>query len=119
VHYVGRADSQIKTRGYRVELGEIEAALQTLPVLQECAVVALPTDGFEGTLICCAYVPKPGLPVTPISLRRQLGALLPPYMMPSHWRGYETLPRNANGKIDRRRIKEEWSRDQAAPVGQA
>ena len=119
IYFLGRADSQIQSRGYRIELGEIEAALQTLPELQECAVVALPTDGFEGVAICCAYVPAPGVPATPLRLRRQLSGLIPAYMVPSQWKAFGTLPRNANGKIDRRRIKEEWSRDETAPVGQA
>jgi amino acid adenylation domain-containing protein len=119
IYFLGRADSQIKSRGYRIELGEIEAALQTLPELQESAVVAVPTDGFEGVSICCAYVPNPGAPVTPMTLRRQLGGLIPAYMVPSQWKALGSLPRNANGKIDRRRIKEEWTRDEAAPVGQA
>ena len=109
IYFVGRADSQIKTRGYRIELGEIETALQTLPALEECAVIAVPSDGFEGVTICCAYVPRAGAQVTPLSLRKQLGALLPAYMLPSQWRAYHRLARNANGKIDRRRLKEEWS----------
>lgn len=108
IYFVGRADSQIKTRGYRIELGEIETALQTLPALEECAVFAVPAEGFEGVTICCAYVPRAGAQVTPLSLRRQLGALLPAYMLPSQWKAYRRLARNANGKIDRRRLKEEW-----------
>jgi amino acid adenylation domain-containing protein len=108
VYFVGRADTQIKSRGYRIELGEIESALLTLKELREAAVVALPSEGFEGTAICCAYVPQPGITVTPLILRRELSKLLPAYMLPSRWRAHEALPRNANGKIDRRRIKEEW-----------
>jgi acyl-coenzyme A synthetase/AMP-(fatty) acid ligase len=46
--------------------------------------------------------------VTPLEVRRELAKLLPAYMLPSRWRDYEELPRNANGKIDRRRLKEEW-----------
>ena len=117
IYFLGRADSQIKSRGYRIELGEIEAALQTLPELQECAVVAVPTDGFEGLSICCAYVPGPGVPVTPMRLRRQLGELIPAYMVPSQWKALGSLPRNANGKIDRRRIKENWVREETSGVG--
>ena len=49
VYFMGRSDSQIKSRGYRIELGEIETALNTLEELKECAVVAMPTEGFEGT----------------------------------------------------------------------
>ena len=56
VYFVGRADTQIKSRGYRIELGEIEVVLNTFEQLKECAVVAVPTDGFENNLICCAYV---------------------------------------------------------------
>ncbi|MGH7699783.1 MAG: AMP-binding protein, partial [Gemmatimonadales bacterium] len=107
VYFVGRADTQIKSRGYRIELGEIEAALLTLKDLREAAVVALPSDGFEGVAIGCAYVPQPGARVTPLDVRRELARLLPAYMLPSRWRGYDELPRNANGKIDRRRVKEE------------
>ena len=55
VYFLGRQDSQVKTRGHRVELGEIEAALAGLEGLKEFAVVGVPSDGFEGTSICCAY----------------------------------------------------------------
>ncbi|HXF95937.1 MAG TPA: amino acid adenylation domain-containing protein [Gemmatimonadales bacterium] len=114
VYFLGRADSQIKSRGYRIELGEIEAALQTLKTLEQAVVVALPGPGFEGAVIGCAYVPRLTSPVTPLELRRDLGRLLPSYMLPSRWRAYDRLPRNANGKIDRRRIKEEWIADEIA-----
>ena len=106
VHFLGRADSQIKSRGYRIELGEIETALNALPGLQECAVVAIPSEGFEGTAICCAYVAAPGTPVTPAALRRELSKALPPYMLPARWMAFDSFPKNANGKTDRRRLKE-------------
>jgi acyl-coenzyme A synthetase/AMP-(fatty) acid ligase len=115
VYFLGRADSQVKSRGYRIELGEIEVALQSLPGLAESAVIARSTDGFEGTVICCAYVPRPGVEVTPLMLRKDVGALLPAYMLPSEWKAFTgRLPRNANGKIDRRRIRDEWSRGDVA-----
>jgi acyl-coenzyme A synthetase/AMP-(fatty) acid ligase len=106
VHFLGRADSQIKSRGYRIELGEIEAALNALSGLQECAVVAIPSEGFEGTAICCAYVPAPDASVTPAALRRELSRALPPYMLPARWMAFHSFPKNANGKTDRRRLKE-------------
>jgi amino acid adenylation domain-containing protein len=105
VYFVGRNDTQIKSRGYRIELGEIEVALHDLPELKECAVVALPTDGFETSLICCAYVAR-DQSVTPSGIRSQLGRVLPPYMVPSHWMALPALPNNGNGKIDRRKIHE-------------
>ena len=106
VHFHGRTDSQIKSRGYRIELGEIEAALNAAGALRECAVVAITTDGFEGTAICCAYVPAPGAPVTPAALRSELSRALPPYMLPTRWMAFDSFPQNANGKTDRRRLTE-------------
>jgi amino acid adenylation domain-containing protein len=106
VHFLGRTDSQIKSRGYRIELGEIEAALNGLGGLAECAVVGVPAEGFEGTTICCAYTSRPGTPIDPPRLRRELASVLPGYMLPARWLGLDALPKNANGKIDRRRIRE-------------
>jgi len=117
VYFLGRADSQVKSRGYRIELGEVEAALHAIPTLKECAVVAARTDGFEGTTICCAYVPGAGSDITPGTLREELAKALPPYMLPSRWRSLGELPKNANGKIDRRQLKEDFERDATQRAG--
>ena len=101
----GRVDSQIKHRGYRIELGEIEAALNALGELRECAVVAVETAGFEANAICCAYVPREG-EVAPSRLRAALARSLPAYMLPTRWLAFDALPKNANGKIDRRALHE-------------
>jgi acyl-coenzyme A synthetase/AMP-(fatty) acid ligase len=118
VRFVGRADTQIKSRGYRIELGEIEAAMNAMEEVEECAVVAIPTDGFENNLICCAYVGQPQSQITPQELRRKLSAVLPAYMLPSQWQALSELPQNGNGKTDRRRLQElfasEAAREQAA-----
>jgi acyl-coenzyme A synthetase/AMP-(fatty) acid ligase len=106
VYFVGRRDSQIKSRGHRIELGEIEAALGALKLLDEYAVVGVATDGFEGTAICCAYVPRAESEAEPAVLKRELRRLVPAYMLPSRWRRFERLPKNANGKIDRPRLRE-------------
>jgi amino acid adenylation domain-containing protein len=103
-YFLGRADTQIKSRGYRIELGEIEAALHSLPELRESAVVAIQSEGFEGWLICCAYVPA-ARDVLPESLRKRLAVQLPGYMLPSRWMHHDLMPKNANGKIDRPRLK--------------
>src|SRR5580704_1706993 len=105
VYFVGRADTQIKVRGYRIELGEIETALNSMGKLQECAVVAIPTDNFGGYMICAAYVVRPGEQATLGELREHLKKLVPNYMMPARWSAYQALPKNANGKIDRPRLK--------------
>jgi amino acid adenylation domain-containing protein len=105
VYFLGRADTQIKSRGYRIELGEIETALNALPNVRECAVVGAARGGFEGTTICCAYAATNG-GVTAAKLRQQLKELLPDYMLPLRWRAFDALPKNANGKIDRRVLRE-------------
>ena len=104
-YFLGRADTQIKSRGYRIELGEIEAALHSLPALRESAVVAIQSEGFEGWLICCAYVLASDRAVPVEHLRKDLAKLLPSYMLPNRWAQHEVLPKNANGKIDRPRLK--------------
>src|SRR5262249_52365174 len=53
VYLVGRSDTQIKSRGYRIELGEIEAAVYAVTGVEGAAVVAMDSEGFEGTAICC------------------------------------------------------------------
>ena len=113
VYFLGRADSQIKSRGYRIELGEIEHALNRIPDIAESAVVAIDTSGFEGTAICCAYVPAPGVQTTPGALRRALSAQLPGYMLPARWMALERFPRNANGKVDRPHLREVFAANHA------
>jgi amino acid adenylation domain-containing protein len=115
VYFVGRSDSQIKSRGHRIELGEVEFALNTLEELKECAVVALPTEGFEGTLICSAYVSRDA-PMTHSFIRSKLSRLLPPYMLPARWMCLDQLPKNANGKIDRRQIRELFANQMASEL---
>jgi len=115
-HYVGRADTQIKSRGYRIELGEIETALHSLPGLRESAVVAIKSEGFEGWLICCAYVPASDIGVSVQSLRKCLAEVLPAHMLPARWIRYDALPKNDNGKIDRPRLREGFSSVESRPV---
>ena len=109
VYFLGRADTQIKSRGYRIELGEIEHALNRIPDLAESAVVAIDTSGFEGTAICCAYVPAPGVQTNPGALRRALSAQLPAYMLPARWMALDQFPKNANGKVDRPLLRQAFA----------
>ncbi|MCI0390246.1 MAG: amino acid adenylation domain-containing protein [Acidobacteria bacterium] len=108
VYFLGRSDSQIKSRGYRIELSETEMALNALGLLRECAIVAVNTGGFESVTICCAYVPSPDVPSNPTTLRQALSKSLPNYMLPSRWMRFERLPQNGNGKIDRRVLREQF-----------
>ena len=107
VYFVGRSDSQIKCRGYRIELGEIETGLYTIDLVRECAVVAIPSEGFEGTTICCAYSSRQE-GISTATLRSRLSQIVPSYMMPSRWLVLDELPKNSNGKIDRPRLREQF-----------
>ena len=115
VYFLGRADSQIKHRGYRIELGEIETALGALDELAEVAVVGVDTSGFEGTAICCAYAPADGQSVEPLQLRREAAAsACRRTWFPGAGSRSTCLPKNVNGKIDRRSIREHFEREEAA-----
>jgi acyl-coenzyme A synthetase/AMP-(fatty) acid ligase len=79
-----------------------------LGFLQESAVVAIATNGFEGAIICCAYVTLPNCDIAPAALQSELGKVLPRYMLPTRWMAMPELPKNANGKIDSGRVKEQF-----------
>jgi amino acid adenylation domain-containing protein len=101
VQFLGRADTQVKSRGHRIELGEIEAALHAQASLRESAVVAIASSGFEGALICCAFVPEREGSASADTLRKALAQLLPRHMLPARWLRCHALPKNESGKIDR------------------
>jgi amino acid adenylation domain-containing protein len=106
VYFHGRLDSQVKSRGYRIELGEIEAGLNGQREVKESAVVGVKSDGFEGVAICCAYALADDSHLSQGELRTRLADHLPAYMLPVRWMKLQALPKNANGKIDRRQVKE-------------
>jgi amino acid adenylation domain-containing protein len=116
IYFLGRTDSQIKSRGYRIELGEIEAAINTLPGVAECAVVGVDSASFEGTAVCCAFASASGADVQAPALRAALSSSLPSYMLPSRWKPMSALPKNVNGKIDRRSLQELFSADTGLPA---
>ena len=101
VQFLGRADTQVKSRGHRIELGEIEAALHAQASLRESAVVAIASAGFEGALICCAFVAEGESGASAETLRKALAHLLPGHMLPARWLRCHALPKNESGKIDR------------------
>ena len=98
---LGRRDTQVKVRGYRVELGEIEDVLLAQPGVAACVVNARP-DG-RGDTTLCAYLVGDDEP-DPAALRRGLGARLPDYMVPAFFVRLAALPLTVNGKVDRRRL---------------
>lgn len=101
VHFVGRRDSQIKHQGYRIELGEIEHALARIPGVDEA--VALHSVQDEISLIVAVVAARNGLQADVI--RKQVSNMVPAYMVPGRVDVLDRLPRNENGKIDRRLLK--------------
>ncbi|MFJ4501024.1 amino acid adenylation domain-containing protein [Streptomyces sp. NPDC088864] len=100
LHYVSRADDQVKLNGFRVELGEIEAALTALPgVTAACALIREDRPG-ERRLVAYTTGTGPDRP-TGTELRTRLTAALPPYMVPAVFVALDALPLLPNGKTDR------------------
>ncbi|MFJ3446472.1 amino acid adenylation domain-containing protein [Streptomyces sp. NPDC086081] len=97
--HLGRLDQQVKVRGHRVELGEVEAALRSRPGVQDAVAVAV--EGPGGDLVIeavCTGTTPPG------ELAAALRTHLPTYMVPRGVTRWDELPLNANGKIDRQAV---------------
>ncbi|MGA9768120.1 MAG: amino acid adenylation domain-containing protein, partial [Blastocatellia bacterium] len=102
--FAGRSDHQIKIRGYRVELGEVEAALSACPAVAQAAVIA-EGEGAQARLV--AYVvSKPGQAATQEQLQQHVHKWLPAHMMPALYVDVKQMPLMANGKIDRKALQE-------------
>jgi acyl carrier protein len=100
IDFRGRIDQQIKIRGFRVELGEIEAVLGEHPAVQTSVVVAH-ENGVDSKRLVAYLVPAPGFNPTAPDLRDFLGTKLPDYMVPTTFVRLAALPLTANGKVDR------------------
>jgi amino acid adenylation domain-containing protein len=98
--FLGRSDHQIKTRGYRVELGEIESVLYGHKLVREVAVIAVP-DELIGNRIRAVVSLTDGSSVTEAELQSYCADQLPRYMVPETVEFKVELPRTLNGKVDR------------------
>ena len=103
IEYLGRLDHQLKVRGFRVEPGEIEAALRACDGIRD-ALVMLREDRPGDRRLVAYVVTGNGGPARGLELRRALQERLPDYMVPSAVVCLPALPLNANGKVDRRRL---------------
>jgi amino acid adenylation domain-containing protein len=105
IEFMGREDFQVKIQGFRVELGDIEAALEAHPRIRNTVVVAVGPDRGNKRLV--AYVVAEGEPApNSEEMRAWLGGKLPEYMVPSAFVRLDKLPLTANGKVDRRELPE-------------
>lgn len=100
----GRGDRQIKWKGYRIELDEVEQAIGSLNGVANCAVVAKKNEAGIVRLVKAFVVPEGELTVE--ALRRNLAQKLPAYMLPKSIQFLEELPVTKNGKTDRRKLEE-------------
>ncbi|MFB8056958.1 amino acid adenylation domain-containing protein [Kitasatospora purpeofusca] len=104
--FLGRRDHQVKTRGYRVELTEIEAALHAHPAVVECAVVAVPDELVTNRLVACVVAAEG---TTGLALSKACRDRLPRYMIPDRFELVDALPRTSTDKTDRRALVERFS----------
>jgi amino acid adenylation domain-containing protein len=102
VDFVGRADAQVKVRGFRVELAEVESALAGCPGISEAVVVARRDEAGDQTLV--GFVVGGPDVADEAALREHAGKLLPDYMVPSAFVVLDSLPLTPNGKVDRRAL---------------
>lgn len=102
LEFVGRADNQVKLRGFRVELGEIEAHLRQHPAVGQALVLAQTTGPVDLRLV--AYVTLRDAAVTPAAVRDFVSARLPTYAVPAIVMALDRFPMNVHGKIDRRAL---------------
>lgn len=98
IEFIGRVDHQVKVRGYRVELSEIELVIRSLDHVRDVAVEARTPEG--GTLRLIAFYTADG----DTDIRAELERLLPDYMVPAVFVRLDQLPLDRNGKVDRRRL---------------
>ena len=102
--YRGRRDRMVKRRGYRVELGEIEAALMRHPDVREAAAVAV-ADAEAAVRVAAFVSCQAGRNLSIIGLKTHSSKNLPPYMIPDVFKIVDTLPRTSTDKVDLQKLK--------------
>ena len=116
LEFLGRIDQQVKIRGARIELGEVEAALKAHPAVREC--VALVNADEEGDKYLVGYLAlNHEEPPAPASLRQFLRQSLPAHMIPTAFVTLDELPLTPNGKVDKKKLLELAPAD-AGPAGE-
>jgi amino acid adenylation domain-containing protein len=115
LEFVGRRDDQVKIRGHRVELGEVEAVLQSLPDVRQAAARILDGGDDGETLLAGYLVPGPDHNDT-AAWRRMLQERAPAYLIPDHLVLLDALPLGPTGKLDRAVLPDPWPGAAAEPA---
>lgn len=106
--FVGRVDDQVKSRGVRIELADIERALEKHPDVVQSVAVAIPHSAW-GTAIVAGVVTREGSRLDAEGLRAHAARVLPLAMLPSRLEFLSKLPLNSTGKVDRAGLRERWA----------
>ncbi|SFE39279.1 amino acid adenylation domain-containing protein/thioester reductase domain-containing protein [Paenibacillus algorifonticola] len=120
IEYVGRRDSQIKIRGHRIEIGEIEDSFSKIANVQNVAVICK-KDAQEQNMLVGFFTSKDGKPLTTVTIKQELGDKLPTYFVPKWIVQLDEMPISPTGKIDRKKLhsysyqEEQISVDYVAP----
>ena len=115
--FAGRSDTQVKVRGHRIELGEIDTALCGHPqVVQATTVLREAPDGEPGRLVAYVVAASDRVPPTPEALRDHLARTLPAAALPDAYVTLDAMPLTPNGKLDRAALPEP-PRPSPAPAG--
>ncbi|MGW4871897.1 amino acid adenylation domain-containing protein [Streptomyces chartreusis] len=107
--YLGRTDQQVKIRGHRVELGEVEAVFAAHPAVRFAAAVAQPDPQVDGAYRLAAYLVLDGADLAAVAA--EVGAGVPDFLRPTHYAQVDSIPLTVNGKADTKALPE------AKPLG--
>ncbi|MGV9712982.1 amino acid adenylation domain-containing protein, partial [Gordonia sp. NPDC003424] len=103
IEYLGRGDAQVQLRGFRIEYGEVEAALLRADDVVAAAARVVDVGG-RGEQLIGYVVPAPDADIDGVQVREAVGRFVPGYMVPDQVLSVDTLPLTANGKLDRGRL---------------
>lgn len=116
LEFLGRADNQVKLRGFRIELEEIEANVKRIEFVQNAAVTVQPDHNGEKQLVAYVVLKEKQKEVASSQLQKELEKILPKYMIPACFVQLEALPLSPNGKIDRKSLPAPQFRDVSKTV---
>jgi acyl-coenzyme A synthetase/AMP-(fatty) acid ligase len=106
--FLGRKDHMIKSRGYRIEIGEIETVLCSHPEIEKAVVIPVPDD-LIGNRISVIIVQMTYGNIDKEEILRYCSAKLPKYMIPEIIEFRDSLPSTSSGKVDRKKLSDETS----------